>query len=78
MGSWSPLTRWMASSMKRLDPTPAVPSTSRVPASPAVAAWRTAASRAKASSRPTNRALVYLPAMVASYTAGPRGHPVGR
>jgi hypothetical protein len=44
--------------MKRVVPTPAVPSSSSVPESPAVADWSTDASFVNASSRPTNRALV--------------------
>ena len=62
--------RTIASSSSRLTPTPAVPSISTVRVRPWAASSRTAARSANASSRPTNRALVYLPDMAASY--GPR------
>jgi hypothetical protein len=65
MGSWSPATRRIVSSMKRVAPMPAVPSMTIAPASPAEAAWRRDASLVKASSRPTNLALVYLAGMAA-------------
>jgi DNA modification methylase len=45
--------------MKRVAPTPAVPSISSVPDIPAAADWSRDASLMKASSRPTNRGLVY-------------------
>ena len=71
IGSWSPEMRRMASSMNRLDPTPAVPSISSVAESPAAAERMTVASFANASSRPTKRALVYVAGShLPSYTAG--------
>jgi hypothetical protein len=56
MVSWSAATRRMVSSMNRVAPTPAVPSTMSAPASPADADCSSDAMRANASSRPTNRA----------------------
>src|SRR6478672_4708207 len=55
--------------MKRVTPTPAVPSTSSARASPPAADWRTDASAVNASSRPTNRALVNLAGMNPFYEA---------
>jgi len=57
-GSDRPATRARPSSRKRLTPTPAVPPRMRVRDRPPAASSSTAASRAKATSRPTNRALV--------------------
>ena len=57
--------RPIASSRNRLTPTPAGPPISIVRARPLAASSRTAASRAKALSRPTYRALVYRPGMAA-------------
>jgi hypothetical protein len=51
--------------MNRLTPTPAVPSIMRACASPDADACSTDARRTKASSRPTNRALVYVAGMTA-------------
>jgi hypothetical protein len=65
IGSWSAPTRRIASSTNLVVPIPAVPSISSVPDSPALAAWRTDASLVKASSRPTNRALVKVAGITA-------------
>ena len=58
IGSCSASRRLITSSMKRVVPTPAVPSSSNAPASPAVADWSTDATLVNASSRPTNLGLV--------------------
>ena len=64
IGSWSAPTRRIASSMKRVDADAgrAVEQQRRPSRRPA-ADWSTDASLANASSRPTNRALVYLAGM---------------
>ncbi len=58
-------TRAVASSRNRVTPTPAVPPTISDRERPPATSSRTDASRANATSRPTNRALVYLPGMAA-------------
>ena len=70
IGSPSACIRAMASSMKRVTPTPAVPSSRIVRARPPAASSSPAARRANASSRPTKRALEWLAGMAAFY--GPR------
>ena len=63
--------RTVASSRNRVTPTPDVPVTIIVRDRPPAASSRRAARRSNASSRPTNRSLVYLAGMAAFY--GPRG-----
>ena len=70
IGSPSACIRPIASSMKRVTPTPAVPSSRIVRARPPAASSSPAARRANASSRPTKRALEWLAGMSAFY--GPR------
>ena len=63
IGALSSAMRAVASSKKRLMPTPAGPLTSIALARPWAASSSTAASRPKASSRPTYRALTYRAGM---------------
>ena len=63
--------RTVASSRNRVTPTPDVPVTIIVRDRPPAASSRRAARRSNASSRPTNRSLVYWAGMAAFY--GPRG-----
>jgi hypothetical protein len=58
IGSRTDAIRAIASSRKRVTPTPAVPSIRTVRARPCAASSSAPASAVKASSRPTNRALV--------------------